>query len=77
MLVQQNEDVEPWKSITDAEARTSFLKELHEMKTDIFNQLIETGKLPVRPGVIRLIGASVLVWGEGGRGVHGGCSCAS
>ena len=27
------------------------------MKTDIFNELIETGNLPVRPGVIRLISA--------------------
>jgi len=34
-----------------------YLKELHEMKTDIFNELIETGNLPVRPGVIRLISA--------------------
>jgi hypothetical protein len=33
------------------------LKELHELKTDIFNELIETGRLPVRPGVSRLISA--------------------
>ncbi len=39
----------------DPAARKAFLKELHELKTDIFNQLIETGALPVRPGVKRLI----------------------
>lgn len=48
-------DVEPWKSTTDPDKRKLFLKELHELKTDIFNQLIETGSLPVRPGVKRLI----------------------
>jgi len=51
----QNESVEPWASIKDPEERKAFLKELHEMKTDIFNELIESGKLPVRPGVVRLI----------------------
>jgi len=51
----QNEGVHPWATIKDAAERKAFLKELHELKTDIFNQLIETGKLPVRPGVIRLI----------------------
>lgn len=46
---------EPWASVTDPAARKAFLKELHEAKTDIFNELIETGRLPVRPGVARLI----------------------
>lgn len=46
-------------------ARKFFLKELHELKTDIFNQLIETGALPVRPGVKRLISE----WGTAACGV--------
>jgi HAD superfamily hydrolase (TIGR01509 family) len=46
---------EPWLSTTDPDQRKSFLKELHELKTDIFNELIESGKLPLRPGVKRLI----------------------
>lgn len=53
--MQTNEAVEPWVSIKDPDARKAFLKELHELKTDIFNELIETGRLPVRPGVSRLI----------------------
>lgn len=50
---------EPWASVTDQTERTAFLKELHELKTDIFNELIESGKLPVRPGVIRLINEAI------------------
>ena len=56
-----NAATEPWLSTTDPAARKAFLKELHEMKTDIFNELIETGRLPVRPGVKRLIGAYSLL----------------
>lgn len=52
---------EPWSSITDPAERKAFLKQLHELKTDIFNELIETGRLPVRPGVKRLIGEAVLL----------------
>jgi hypothetical protein len=55
----------------DPAERKAFLKELHELKTDIFNQLIETGRLPVRPGVKRLIsepGEGGWLWGaEAGR----------
>lgn len=52
-------DVEPYKSITDEASRKAFLKEMHELKTDIFNELIESGKLPVRPGVSRLINEAI------------------
>ncbi|KAI3425903.1 hypothetical protein D9Q98_007876 [Chlorella vulgaris] len=52
-------DQEPWASVTDPAARKAFLKELHELKTDIFNTLIETGSLPVRPGVKRLIDEAI------------------
>lgn len=31
-------------------------QELHLLKTDLFMELIETGRLPLRPGVKRLIG---------------------
>jgi len=55
----QHSDEEPWASVTDPKERTAFLKELHELKTDIFNELIESGKLPVRPGVIRLINEAI------------------
>jgi HAD superfamily hydrolase (TIGR01509 family) len=55
----QNETTEPWLSMKDPDVRKDFLKELHELKTDIFNELIETGKLPVRPGVSRLINEAI------------------
>ncbi|KAL4548439.1 hypothetical protein Ndes2526B_g01013 [Nannochloris sp. 'desiccata'] len=55
----QNESTEPWLSMKDPDARKAFLKELHELKTDIFNELIETGRLPVRPGVSRLINEAI------------------
>lgn len=55
----ERDDSEPWKSIKDPEERKNFLKELHLTKTGIFNQLIESGKLPVRPGVIRLINEAI------------------
>ncbi|CAG9467283.1 unnamed protein product [Pedinophyceae sp. YPF-701] len=49
------EDVEPFKSIQGEEARWEFLKEMHALKTEIFMELIETARLPLRPGVKRLI----------------------
>lgn len=55
----QQGSLEPWASVSDPEERKAYLKELHELKTDIFNQLIESGKLPVRPGVIRLINEAI------------------
>lgn len=55
----QNASKEPWASITDPAARKTFLKELHELKTDIFSELIETGRLPLRPGVKRLINEAI------------------
>ena len=52
----------PWDEVTSPEERRAFLKDLHELKTDIFNELIESGRLPVRPGVKRLIGEAGLGW---------------
>lgn len=37
------------------EDRVSFVKEMHLLKTDIFMKLIEEGRLPLRPGVKRII----------------------
>lgn len=38
-----------------SEARTDLVKELHLRKTEIFNDLIEAGQVPLRPGVLRLV----------------------
>jgi HAD superfamily hydrolase (TIGR01509 family) len=37
------------------EEEDSFIKDLHKKKTEIFISLIETGKLPLRPGIRRLM----------------------
>lgn len=39
----------------EAEQVDDLIKKLHKRKTEIFVQLIETGKLPLRPGVKRLM----------------------
>lgn len=35
--------------------RDEFIKELHILKTSLFMELIESGKLPLRPGVARIV----------------------
>lgn len=37
----------------------ALIKELHRLKTELFMELIETGKLPFRPGVARLIDEAI------------------
>ena len=39
--------------------RDTFIKELHKLKTDLFMQLIESGQLPLRPGVARIIDEAI------------------
>ncbi|KAL3142241.1 hypothetical protein ABBQ38_002585 [Trebouxia sp. C0009 RCD-2024] len=46
---------EPFASMPSMEDRVSFVKEMHMLKTDIFMKLIEEGRLPLRPGVKRII----------------------
>lgn len=59
----------------DPAARQALVAELHKLKTDLFMTLVETGAMPLRPGVARLvqeaIAAGVCVWG-GEVGVVGG-----
>ncbi len=35
--------------------RDAFIKELHRIKTDIYMEIVESGGLPLRPGVARLV----------------------
>lgn len=56
---KDHESVDPFKTITDEAERKKFLQELHLLKTDLFMDLIETGRLPLRPGVKALIGACI------------------
>ena len=39
----------------DAGAQQALVKELHLRKTELFNQLIADGQIPLRPGVLRLV----------------------
>jgi HAD superfamily hydrolase (TIGR01509 family) len=35
--------------------RDTLIKELHKIKTDCYTQMVESGRLPLRPGVARLV----------------------
>jgi len=37
------------------EDKDEFIKEMHKIKTDFFMRIIESGELPLRPGVLRLV----------------------
>lgn len=52
-------DQEPFKSTTDPEARKKLVQELHLLKTDIFMELVESGAMPLRPGVRRLVNEAI------------------
>ena len=43
----------------EEEKRKDLIAQLHKTKTDIFMALIESGALPLRPGVARLIGSAL------------------
>lgn len=55
-------DREPFKSITNPEAQKAFVAELHKLKTDMFMEFVESGAMPLRPGVKRLVGVYVCVF---------------
>lgn len=48
---------EGWPS--GIENRDDFVKELHNLKTDLFMEIIESGELSLRPGVARLIDEAI------------------
>jgi len=39
--------------------KDALIKELHKLKTDLFIQIIESGELPLRPGIARLIDEAI------------------
>jgi HAD superfamily hydrolase (TIGR01509 family) len=43
----------------DAGDHDGFIKELHRLKTDLFMQIIESGQLPLRSGVARLVDEAI------------------
>jgi HAD superfamily hydrolase (TIGR01509 family) len=44
------------EGVLDQEA---LIKELHKLKTDLYMQIIESGELPLRPGVARLVDEAI------------------
>jgi hypothetical protein len=40
---------------TTEEERTNTIKELHSLKTTLFQSAVESGACPIRPGVARLM----------------------
>ena len=57
--LQEDESREPFASRKDQAERQAFVKELHLLKTDIFMRMVESGMMPLRPGVQRLVGAAL------------------
>lgn len=48
-------DQPPFSTVTEPSERAELVKELHKLKTDLFMNMVETGAMPLRPGVKRLI----------------------
>jgi hypothetical protein len=59
---------EPWRSITDPGERQALVRELHALKTELFMDIVETGAMPLRPGVRRLVTEAL----DAGQGPGGG-----
>ena len=53
---QENEDKEPFKSMKTETEQKDFVAELHKLKTNLFMDMVVAGRMPLRPGVARLIG---------------------
>ncbi len=43
----------------DINDKDQFIKEMHQLKTELFMKIIESGELPLRPGVARLIDEAI------------------
>ena len=43
----------------DVSDKDNLIKELHRLKTDLYLQIIESGELPLRPGIARLIDEAI------------------
>jgi len=43
----------------DTSDKDALIKELHKLKTDFYTQIIESGELPLRPGVARLVDEAI------------------
>lgn len=55
----ERENEEPFKTLKGEDERRALLAELHTLKTDIFMAMVEDGRMPLRPGVRRLVGEAL------------------
>lgn len=51
-------DMKGWPSMGELD-KAGFIRDLHGLKTAFFMQLIESGKLPLRPGVARIMDEAI------------------
>ncbi len=58
LFVIQNEV--GWPKQLPEEGRSDKIKQLHLQKTELFMKLIDDGKIPLRPGVLRLVDEAIL-----------------
>ena len=54
-----------WRSQSEEEQK-ALIAELHKLKTDLFMDIVESGRIPIRPGVARLMSALQLSTGRPG-----------
>jgi HAD superfamily hydrolase (TIGR01509 family) len=47
-----------WPETASAD-KAAFLAEMHKRKTDVFASIIDSGRLPLRPGVLRLVDEAI------------------
>lgn len=60
-----------WPSVySTPERRDSLIRRLHARKTELFMQLVDAGKVPLRPGVARLVREAMEAGGAGSRVQH-------
>lgn len=48
-----------WPEGYEGEARVELVKGLHKRKTELFNELICAGEIPLRPGVLRIVDEAI------------------
>jgi hypothetical protein len=70
----------PFATTTDPAARKELVQKLHLLKTDIFMEMVESGAMPLRPGVARLVQEAIAAGEQPTRqalssdaAVNGGC----
>ena len=59
MIIVFIQNEEGWPNEIPEEGRSDKIMSLHLQKTDIFMKLIDEGKIPLRPGVLRIVDEAI------------------